>query len=246
MGISVVLLAYQEEENLKMLLPQIIENVKKTGEPYEILVVDTEQPTDHTQDVCKFYGARYINQKYPAFGGAFRTGIRCAKMDKFLIMDSDGSHPPAKIPEIYEKFVNGGYDVVIGSRYVEGGVTNDSKSSVIMSAILNTMFRICLGLKAKDLSTDYRMYRTADLKKVKLTCKNYDVLEEVLLKLKMNKPKGQFRIGEVPITFQKRVYGESKRRLLPFIWSYIKTLVRLTGMRIFGNRANGSGKNDGR
>lgn len=237
MGISVVLLAYQEEENLKMLLPQIIENVKKTGEPYEILVVDTAEPTDHTKDVCKYYGAKYINQEWPSFGGAFRTGIKYAAMDKFLILDSDGSHPPEKIPEIYQKFVTGGYDVVIGSRYVEGGVTDDAKSSVVMSAILNTAFRICLGLKAKDLSTDYRMYHTAALKKVKLTCVNYDVLEEVLLKLKLNKPKGQFTIGEVPITFHKRVYGESKRRLLPFIMSYIKTLVKLTGMRIFGKRA---------
>ena len=44
MGISVALLAYKEEENLKVLLPQIIEQVEKCGEEYEILVVDTEQP----------------------------------------------------------------------------------------------------------------------------------------------------------------------------------------------------------
>lgn len=231
MGISVVLLAYKEEENLKILLPRIIENVQKTGEEYEILVVDTKEPTDNTAGVCAQYGARYINQEYPAFAGAFKTGIKYAQMDKFLILDSDGSHDPDRIPAIYNMFVEGGFDVVIGSRYVEGGQTNDAGSSILMSKILNTTFRICLGIKAKDISTDYRMYRTEQLKAVELTCTNYDVLQEVLLKLRLHKK--DLSIGEVPIHFAKRIYGESKRKLLPFILSYIKTLFKLVGIRLF-------------
>ena len=46
MGISVVLLAYREEENLRVLLPKIKEEVEKCGEEYEILVVDTAKPLD--------------------------------------------------------------------------------------------------------------------------------------------------------------------------------------------------------
>lgn len=232
MGISVVLLAYKEEENLRVLLPQIKEQVEKCGEEYEILVVDTAKPMDNTKGVCEEFGARYINQEYPGFGGAFRTAIKCANKNKFLIMDSDGSHPPVNIPEIYEKFVAEKCDVVIGSRYVKGGVSNDSTSSRIMSHMLNFAYRICLGLDAKDLSTDYRMYHTKQLKRVKLECENYDVLEEVLLKLKLNKPDKKLKIGEVPINFQKRMYGESKRQLLKFIISYIKTLFRLIMIRI--------------
>lgn len=232
MGISVVLLAYKEEENLKVLLPQIKEEVEKCGEEYEILVVDTAKPLDNTKEVCAQFGARYINQEYPGFGGAFRTGIKCANKNKFLIMDSDGSHPPKNIPDIYRKFVTEKCDVVIGSRYVKGGVSNDAKSSILMSHMLNFAFRVCLGLHAKDLSTDYRMYHTKQLKRVKLECENYDVLEEVLLKLKLSKPDKNLKIGEIPINFQKRMYGESKRQLLKFIISYIKTLVRLTLMRI--------------
>ena len=57
MGISVALLAYKEEENLKVLLPEIIENVEKCGEDYEIIIVDTEKPLDNTEEVCKQYGA---------------------------------------------------------------------------------------------------------------------------------------------------------------------------------------------
>ncbi len=234
MGISVVLLAYKEEENLRVLLPQIKDQVKQTGEEFEILVIDTEKPLDNTKGVCEEFGAKYVNQEEPAFAGAFKTGIQYASMDKFLILDSDGSHNPKYIPAIYDKFTKENCDVVIGSRYVEGGKTNDAKSSIVMSHILNGMFRFFLGIKAKDISTDYRMYYTEQLKNVSLSCHNYDVLQEVLLRLRLNKPDKKLKIGEVPIEFDKRIYGESKRRLIPFILSYMKTLCRLTISRIFG------------
>ena len=234
MGISVVLLAYKEEENLRVLLPQIKDQVKQTGEEFEILVIDTEKPLDNTKGVCEEFGAKYVNQEEPAFAGAFKTGIQYASMDKFLILDSDGTHNPKYIPAIYDKFTKENCDVVIGSRYVEGGKTNDAKSSIVMSHILNGMFRFFLGIKAKDISTDYRMYYTEQLKNVSLSCHNYDVLQEVLLRLRLNKPDKKLKIGEVPIEFDKRIYGESKRRLIPFILSYMKTLCRLTISRIFG------------
>lgn len=241
MGISVVLLAYKEEENLKMLLPQIICEIKKCGEPYEILVIDTAEPMDQTEAVCRSFGACYINQEEKGFGGAFRTGIKYARMDKFLILDSDGSHPVERIPELYQKFSNGRYDVVIGSRYVDGGKTEDRLISVVMSRILNVVFRLCIGVNAKDISTDYRMYHTEQLKKVQLVCENYDVLQEVLLKLKLQKRGQDLRVGEVPILFQKRKYGESKRQLMRFSISYVKTLIRLTYMRIFRGKSIDAG-----
>lgn len=229
MAISTVLLAYKEAENLKVLLPQIKKQLDSIGEEYEIIVVDTEQKLDNTDEVCAEFGTRYVNQKYPKFGGAFRTGIECAKFDKFLILDSDGSHNPKYIPAIYKAF-KPDIDLVIGSRYTRGGKTNDSKTSVIMSHCLNFVFRIALGIKARDISTDYRLYRTAQLKKVKLESENYDILEEVLLKLKLNN--GRLRIAEVPIVFKKRLFGESKRSLIPFMISYLKTLFKLIGIRI--------------
>ena len=230
MDITVALLAYKEEDNLRILLPKIKNNLKKIGDiNYEIIVIDTAQPLDKTKELCKEMGAKYYNQEWPGFGGAFKTAIKYASKELFLILDSDGSHNPDYIPAIYKKFVNEQSDIVIGSRYVKGGKTCDSKMSIIMSKILNTAFRLCLGFKAKDISTDYRMYYTEQLKDIDLENKNYDVLQEVLLKLRINKP--DLKIKEVPITFEKRVFGESKRQLIPFIISYIKSLFRLTCIR---------------
>ncbi|HOO29298.1 MAG TPA: hypothetical protein PLU43_12605, partial [Lachnospiraceae bacterium] len=145
-----------------------------------------------------------------------------------------GSHNPCAIPAIYRKFMKGN-DIVIGSRYVKGGMTHDAKSSVLMSHILNGVMRVCIGVKAKDISTAYRLYDANLLKAVVLKEENYDVLQEVILKMRIEKrrqKKGALRIGEIPIEFEKRMYGESKRRLLKFIFSYIGTVFKLLHVRI--------------
>lgn len=233
MGVSFALLAYKEEENLKVLLPKIRKAAEEIGEQFEIIVVDTQKPLDNTIEVCRANGAIYINQEEPYFGGALKTAIKYASMDKFMIMDSDGSHDPSMIPAIYAKFMEGA-DIVIGSRYVKGGISNDSIASKFMSKILNAFFRIAIGIKAKDISTDFRMYHTEQIKNVELHCENYDVLQEILLKLKINKK--NLNIQEVPIEFNKRMFGESKRSLLKFIFSYIKTIVKLIALRIVSNK----------
>ena len=87
-GISMVLLSYEEEENLRVLLPQIKEKLEECGEPYEIIVVDSMEPLDNTRDVCEENCARYVNQEATGFGDAFHTGIRFAQYQKFFIMDS--------------------------------------------------------------------------------------------------------------------------------------------------------------
>lgn len=230
--ISVVLLAYKEAESLTLLFPRLIEKMDSLGEEYELIVVDTATPLDNTEEVCGKFGARYVNQEDPGFGGAYRKGISVMKGDKMLVLDSDGSHDPKYIPDIYNKFTEG-YDVVIGSRYTKGGKTEDAVSSRIMSHILNGVYRLVTGVKAKDLSTNFRMYRADVIRQVKLTSVNYDVLEEVLLLMKLKVGKN-FKVTEIPITFNKRIAGESKRRLIPFIISYIKTMFRLTAIRIKG------------
>lgn len=231
MSISVVLLASKEAENLKVLLPQIIKQVDETKEEYELIIVDAEKPLDDTSQVCEKYGARYINQEEPYFIGAYKTGIKYAKYEKFLIMDCDGSHPPEKISDVYKMFTEEDCDVVIGSRYVKGGETNDFYSSIIMSKLLNNTYRICMGIKARDISSGFRMYDTKQLKNIDLSCKNFDLMAEILLKMRFNK--SDLKIGEVPIKFDKRIYGESKRDLIPFIWSFLKSLIKLTLMKAF-------------
>jgi dolichol-phosphate mannosyltransferase len=226
-GITICLLAYKEAENLKVLIPQIADVLNKIRGPYEILVVDSKKPLDNTSEVCAEFGARYVNQVLPGYGGAFRTGVIFAQYDKILYLDSDLSHNPKNIADIYNMYTTGGYDVVIGSRYVDGGMSNDSKVSFLMSKVLNTAFRFVLDIQANDISTSYRIYSTAALREIELTKANYDILQEVLLRLGIHYNRA-LNIGETPIHFEKRLYGESKRQLFTFIANYAVNLVEFT------------------
>lgn len=233
MSTSVILLAYKEAENLKVLLPKIHSILKGMNEDYEILVIDSAEPTDNTQEVCDKFNARYIPQEEPYYAGAFRTGIKYAQKSVIQVLDADGSHNPEDIPRIHQKYREG-FDLVIGSRYVKGGKTFDSPLSIMMSKLLNFVMRISIGVNAKDISTSYRLYNASQLKAVTLKRNNYDVLQEVILRMKINKQ--NFTIGEVPISFQKRMFGESKRQLFKFIAGYIVTLFNLILIRLHINK----------
>lgn len=238
MSTSVVLLAYKEAENLKILLPKIHNVMRELNEPYEILVIDSAEPLDNTQEICEENCVCYIPQEYPAYAGAFRTGIKCAQYEKIQVLDADGSHNPESIIAIHQLFQQG-YDIVIGSRYTKGGITHDSKTSIMMSRLLNFVMRICIGVRTQDISTAFRLYDAQLLKGVVLESQNYDVLQEVILKMHIKKKKEtgtSIGIGEVPIVFEKRMHGKSKRKLIKFIMGYLGTLFRLVCMRIFPSK----------
>jgi len=226
---SIVLLAYREEENLKVLLPQINRVMSDMGGEFEVIVVDSAIPLDGTNQVCSEYGAAYIGQEQPHYGGAFRTGIKYAKGDRIQVLDADGSHDPGVMPSLHAMF-DKGYDLVIGSRYVRGGSTHDSKRSQLMSRMLNTAMRLLIGVTAHDISTSFRLYDATQLKSVRLVRNNFDVLQEVILRMKLNNRR--FSIAEVPIVFEKRVFGESKRQLAKFIIGYIGTAVYILCLRL--------------
>lgn len=225
MKITIAILAYNEEENLRWILPEIDKYVSRIGaDSVEYLIVDSMIPTDNTKRVCEEFGARYINQEEKYYGGAMRTAFKYATGDIFIILDADGSQDYTQIPQLFEVFCQGA-DVVIGSRYVKGGETEDSKLSQIMSHILNVVYGKVMKLNVKDVSDSFRIYHTCDLKELYLTCENFDIAEEVLYKLNLQK-KGQLVVKEVPIKFVKREIGESKRSLFKFIVSFARTLLQ--------------------
>ncbi len=145
-----------------------------------------------------------------------------------IFMDSDGSHTPEFLPQLWREREHA--DVVIASRYVEGGYTENSKMLVGMSRVLNWSYSLILGLPCKDVSNSFKLYRRAQLQCLVLKCENFDIVEEILYKLIRLFP--DLKIKEVPFSFKKRMFGETKRHLLWFILSYAITILKLRFMRI--------------
>lgn len=223
-NLSVVMPAYQEEENLRFLLPRINQEISGMSVRAEIIVVDTPMSLDDTQNVCKEFGVKWVPRKNgDAYGDAVRTGIESSMGEYVIFMDADGSHAPEWISKLYSQRNN--QDVVIASRYVENGFTENSLILIAMSRLLNFTYSIVLGIKCKDISNSYRLYHGEQIRAIQLTSDNFEIVEEILLRLtRQYKP---LRVLEIPFTFKQRLFGKSKRNLVVFIFTYIYTLLKL-------------------
>lgn len=222
--ICVIIPAYMEEENLRILLPRLNYTLSNTEFDYEILIIGTLTEKDHTRDVCLRNNARYISrEKGDNYGDAVRTGIKYASGDYVIFMDADGSHPPEFVKNMLE--YKNDYDVVIASRYTEGGATDNSRILILMSWAVNVCYSLVLNLKCKDVSNSFKLYKNSQLSGLDLYSKNFEIVEEILFKLvKKNK---DLKIKEVPFTFRKRMFGSTKRNLFLFMISYVITLAKL-------------------
>jgi dolichol-phosphate mannosyltransferase len=185
--------------------------------------------SDNTDEICQINDCSYINREYGNnYGDAIRTGISKATNKYTVVIDADCSHNPDDIKRFYTKIKNG-YDLIIGSRYINGGDSYNNIILKIMSYILNMTYRIFFKIHVKDISNSFRMYKTEQLKTLSLKCDNFDIVEEIIIKLSKDIP--SFKLLEIPIFFDKRKYGKSKRDLIKYIFSYIFTIKRLISIK---------------
>lgn len=230
--LSVCIPCYKEAENLDVLLPRLISSLKSIGTDSEIILMDTIEKMDNAEEVC----AKYASDSAPVevnymhreggnlYGDAIRTIFAKARGEHIIIMDADGSHSPEDVVRLYNTMQEGTYDLVIGSRYIKGGKTDNPFILIWMSYILNFTYRLFFGLNVYDVSDSFRVYKAELVKELDLKCDNFDIVEEILILMNI---RHKLSIKEVPITFNKRMYGESKRDLIKFIFSYIGTISKL-------------------
>ena len=192
-------------------------------------MVDTSTPHDDTPQICaQFSSVKYIPRRGgDTYGDAVRTGIMSSSGKYVVFMDADNSHNPADIPALYRKITTAGADIVIGSRYVKGGETDNPFILRFMSRVLNICYRLAFGLNVYDVSDSFRIYDGEKLRAIKLSCDNFDTIEEILIRIMKNFP--GVSISEIPIRFNKRLYGESKRDLIKFIITRKKPPTSISG-----------------
>lgn len=222
--VTVVLPAWREEENLRLLLPRVRAVMDGLGRPYEVLVVDAPTPVDATPEICRAEGVRHVARSPSgSYGDAFRTALREARGGLILCMDADGSHAPELLPALLARADDA--DLVIGSRYVDGGFTENPWILRLMSRMVNTCYSLVLSLPVSDVSNSLRVYRADKVRDIPLSCSHFDVIEEILVKMRRRHP--GLRIAEVPVNFRRRMFGETKRNLVTFALGFAVTLVRL-------------------
>ncbi|MBI4398233.1 MAG: polyprenol monophosphomannose synthase [Candidatus Omnitrophica bacterium] len=218
---AVVLVAtYNEALNIEAVLQSIQNSVAGSAHQVSALVVDDDSP-DGTGKLLDELAAGALAGKLQVIhrknqrgcGSARRLGFREAlksKPDCVIEMDGDGSHDARYIPLFLHLIES--YDVIIGSRYVEGGaVVHWPLKRKIISLMANQMYRSILGSKIHDLSGGFKAYRSEILEKLPFEdflSNGYSIGIETVYRC--------FKEGasflEIPVVFQNRIKGYSKFR----------------------------------
>ncbi len=227
--LSVIIPTYNESENILHLIKSIKNNIYSSISMHdlstEVIVVDDNSP-DGTADLVESYAKSIINYSNDEENSRFNFNIKIVRRDSkrglasaildglknaegknIVVMDADLSHPSELIPIMLDELINDRCDLVIASRYVNGGSTvNWSIKRKIISRVANLMARKILGLSVMDAVSGFFACKRYILDGIEFNTKGYKILLEILVK---TDTKG-IRVKEIPYIFINRSKGESK------------------------------------
>lgn len=224
LGLSIVIPALNEAENLTRLLPLVREAADELGVDYEILVADSGSG-DGTADVCRREGVRLLEIATRGYGRAILAAFAAAAGTHVITMDADLSHPAHVIRALWERRDRA--ELLIASRYIEGGRADMPPGRRLLSRLLNWSFRHALHIPVRDLSSGFRLYHASLLAGITTTAADFNFLQEILIGAHAQ----GYRILEVPFHYKRRRSGASHARLVAFGAQYLRTFGRMWRLR---------------
>jgi len=228
-GLSIIVPTYNEAENIRELIERVEASLK--GLDFEVIVVDDSSP-DGTAEIAEELGKTYGNVKVVrrpkkmGLASAVLDGMRIARYGFIAVMDADLQHPPELLPKLLER-AREGHDIVIASRYIEGGGVEGwsfwrklmSKGATLLAHMLLPRTK-----RIRDPMSGFFLMRREVVEGAWLNPVSYKLLLEVLVKGKYNK------VAEVSYLFRTRKRGESKLSTKE-MFNYAKHLLYLVGFR---------------
>jgi dolichol-phosphate mannosyltransferase len=221
----IIIPTYNEVDNLRPLLEGIFAQVPES----DILIVDdnsadgTGKLADEIQTEKSQVRVLHRSGKL-GLGTAYIAGFKYAlahDYDAVFEMDADFSHDPRYLPAFLKAIEYA--DLVIGSRYVQGGNTPGwSPLRRLISGSGNIFARLLLGIPVRDCTAGFRCYRTPVLRNIDLdTIQSEGYAFQVELTYRVLKQ--GFRIVEIPIVFIDRRVGKSKmsRKIVIEAFTYV-------------------------
>ncbi|KAF6765880.1 glycosyltransferase family 2 protein [Ephemerocybe angulata] len=223
---SVILPTYNERKNLPVIVWLLAKTFQENGLEWEVIVVDDASP-DGTQDIAKelanVYGEDKILLRPRAgklgLGTAYIHGLNFVTGDFVIIMDADFSHHPKFIPQFIQLQKAHNLDIVTGTRYRStstpyleeaspGGVHGWDLKRKLVSRGANFLASTVLSPGVSDLTGSFRLYRLPVLRHIisETVSKGYVFQMEMMVRARAL----GYSVGEVPITFVDRIFGESK------------------------------------
>jgi dolichol-phosphate mannosyltransferase len=213
MRTMVVVPTYEEAGNIT----ELLQRIRAAAPDVDVLVVDDNSP-DGTAKLAQSLNEELgqidvlVRQEKAGLGTAYRAGFAIGierGYEVIVQMDADLSHDPASIPPLVAT-LTADVGLAIGSRYVPGGhIPHWPWHRRFLSRYGNLYTRLALGLKARDLTSGFRAWKTSTLEHIDYKTTN---ATGYLFQMEMAYRVAQHgeEIAEIPITFTDRVRGTSK------------------------------------
>lgn len=218
-AISVLILTCNEAASLTVLLPELARLMAQADRAYEVVVIDADSP-DGTVAVARRHGARAITQTGNGYASALREGLAACQGQYIVTLDADMSHRAEVVSTLLAAAEDA--DLVIASRYVDGGRADMRWDRRLLSMLLNRLFGAILRMPTRDLSSGFRVYRRAALTTLAPSGRHFDILPELAALAHF----GGLRVQEIPFHYRPRLAGVSKARVFRFAPAYLNTLFR--------------------
>jgi dolichol-phosphate mannosyltransferase len=223
-GLSVLIPAWQEAQNLTVLLPWLLRVLDTLEVSYEVVVI-TKEGDDETVRAAGDAGVEVLLQASSGYGGALIDGLRRTSGDYVLTLDADLAHNPEFVKAMWATRRDA--DITIASRYAPGGSASMSRSRLYLSRTLNLAFRRGISIPVYDLSSGFRLYRRGAIDPDRLTGTDFDLLEEILIKAVCE----GWHVQEIPFHYEPGRQGSSSKRLRRLGWAYTRAFWRLWQLR---------------
>jgi len=222
--LTVVIAAYNEEENIEKVVFGVLKVMKEYRDLWEIVIVDdgsqdcTPKITDHLLTIDNHIRV-FHHEKNRGYEAAFRTGWENAKGEIIVLFDADLQYDPLDILKTVTKLEEG-YDIAVGWRKRR----EERKHRLILSRGLNFMTRILFGLPIHDIDGKPKAIRKEVFNKVAMKFKGWMVDTELIARARYE----GFRISEIEVKHYRRISGKSKVSMV----STFKVFLDLISLRL--------------
>jgi len=225
--ITIIVPTLNEEANIDLLLERIFRVRRSCRLDFDVLFVDSaskDRTCERVQAWQEREPVRLLRRETNVgLAGAVIAGAGATDAVFVAVMDADLSHPPEALPELLQPLLDGSHDMVIGSRYIEGGSMPDWPLSRKLSSRLATLPALFF-CDVKDPLAGFFAVERRRLAGLPGPVPGFKIGLAILAEYCH-----QLRIKEIPIEFRDRDYGESKmdrRVVLLYVYQLLELFLR--------------------
>lgn len=204
-NLSIIIPAYNEEESLKVLMPELLSFVAQNGLK---LIIVNDGSKDGTQDVLtKYEGSagfsHYSHKVNRGYGGAIKTGVRNARTKYVITIDADGQHDLNDVLALHKSIVESDADMIVGSRMAH---KDASIYRGIGKSLIRWFAKLLLPIHIDDINSGMKIYNTEMAKRYIRLCPDHMAYSDIIAMVFISK---RHLVLEQPINIKPRTAGVS-------------------------------------